>query len=219
MSMQEQREGKMDAEKNSFRVCEGLCVYKHHWFGKHFCEAVQVGQARRQVRESTAWRATPKTCSICLYLHRLASHTHTTQTQNTTVGFMANLCITLGTLWVPVSGKCVWSDGEGWFWLRVKIINRQIHLHKSFQGFNLGQQLPAIHITDNRLISVSNLQPFYPCCVHVLFVMISPPRGVSVARREDLIILNHALTDTHQTIRQTFASRLILNQIKFKTAF
>lgn len=45
--------------------------------------------------------------------------------------------------------------------------------------------------------------------------MISPPHGVS----EDLIILNQALTDTHQTIRQTFASGLILNQIKFKTAF
>lgn len=46
-------------------------------------------------------------------------------------------------------------------------------------------------------------QTFYPCRVCVLLVMISPPRGASVYRRKALTILNQALTDTHQTIRQT----------------
>lgn len=145
------------------------------------------------------------------YLHGHASHT--THTQNTPASFRANLCITLGTLWVPVSGKCVWSDGEEWFWLWVKIINRQIHLHKSFQGFTLGQQLPAINITDNRLIFISNLRPFLSLC------SCSPPCGVSVDGGKDSITLNQALTDSQQGIRQTFESGLIQNQIKFKTAF
>lgn len=56
-----------------------------------------------------------------------------------------------GTLWVSVSDKCVWSDVEERSWLQVEIINSQIHLHKRFQGFNLGRHLPAVLMTDNRL--------------------------------------------------------------------
>lgn len=49
--------------------------------------------------------------------------------------------------------------------------------------------------------------------------MISPTRGASVYRRKALTILNQALTDTHQTIQQTWKSVLILKQIEFKTNF
>lgn len=117
--------------------------------------------------------STAETCSIYLFMHRNASQTTRTR------GFMANLCITLGTLWVPVSGKCVQSNREELFWLQVKIINRQIHLYRSFQRFNLGQQLPAIHKTENGLIFISDLFPFHPCCsppcvCYDLFIMIHP---------------------------------------------
>lgn len=80
----------------------------------------------------------------------------------------------------------------------MKIIN---NLHKNFQGFNLGQQLPVIHITDNGLIFTINLWPFYTCCARVLFLMFSVPYGVSMDGKRDLIIINQALTDTNQAIR------------------
>lgn len=51
-------------QKNSFSVCKGLCIYKHHWFRKHFHEAFQVRQASREVNEYTAWHPRAETCSI-----------------------------------------------------------------------------------------------------------------------------------------------------------
>lgn len=52
------------------------------------------------------------------------------------------------------------------------------------------------------------------CLLWFLHPVVFPWRA-----EKDLIVSNQALTDTHQTIRQTFKSVLILNQIKFKMAF
>lgn len=102
MSMQEQREGKMDAAKTVL-VCLKVCV-----------STSLQGISSEASQQRGEWIHSRNLVNFAL--HRQTSLS--THTLNTPDGFMANLFIMLGTLWVPVSGKCVWSDGKEWFWLR-----------------------------------------------------------------------------------------------------
>lgn len=116
-------------QKNSFSVCEGLCVYKYHWFRKHFHEAFQVRQASKEVNEFAAWHPTAETYSILPCIGKLHIQ-HTLLTPQTASRPIYLSC------WAHYEFLCQGNVfgvmGKNDFDCK-KIINRQINLHKRFQ--------------------------------------------------------------------------------------
>lgn len=123
----------MDAAKIVLVCAKGFVCLQAPMISKtHFNGAVRVRQASAQGSESTA---IVETCWICLSHNAIPASWPIYVSRRAHYGLLCQVNVFR-------------SEGEGWIWLGEEIINRQIHLHKSFQGFHLGQHTAASHETD-----------------------------------------------------------------------